>query len=73
MNDKEYWEYILGLVLFIYATYTITKDLVTEKTVPIITTFFNSPTESAIFYAGILDIIVFVVLIVARKTILKKL
>jgi hypothetical protein len=56
-SEKEYWEQMIGLILLIFATYTITKDLLNEKTLSIIPSLSNSIVINAIFYAGILDII----------------
>ena len=58
ISEKEYWEQMIGIILLVFATYTITKDLIDEKTVGTITFLDNSGVLSAIFYAGILDIIV---------------
>ena len=57
INEKEYWEQIIGLILLVFATYTITKDLIDEGTVVILS---NSGVLSALFYAAILDIIMVV-------------
>ena len=59
MNEKEYWEQVIMYILLIFATYTITKDMVDENTVPIISLLFNSATITAIFYAGIVDTMIF--------------
>lgn len=52
MKEKDYWEMMLANFALIFTTYTITKDMVNERTMlPIIA---NSNTISAIVYAGIL-------------------
>ena len=58
ISEKEYWEEMIGIILLVFATYTITKDLIDEKTVATIAFLDNSGVISAIFYAGILDIII---------------
>ena len=48
ISEKEYWEAMIGIILLIFATYTITKDFVDENTV----------SSTTLFYAGIIDIII---------------
>lgn len=69
-SSDKYSEELIGLtraisvftiIVMILTTYTITKDLVDEKTFALIP-FFNSNSLSALVYAGIIDICIFVVL-----------
>ena len=57
VNEKEYLEQMIGAILLIFTTYTITKDLVDEN---ILIIFYNSHTISAVLYAGILDILLMI-------------
>lgn len=52
--DKEYWEKMIGIVLLIFATYTITKDMVDEG---LGIHLFPSNSVNAILNAGIFDIL----------------
>lgn len=57
-NAKEHWDQQIGIIVLIFTTYTVTKDLIDEKTVPVIHILYNSNAMSAIFYAGILLLLV---------------
>ena len=55
---KEYWNELIFDMVLLFMTYTITKDLIEEGTVPVISFLYNSKVISAIFYAGIMLILV---------------
>ncbi|CAG0948717.1 hypothetical protein METP2_00054 [Methanosarcinales archaeon] len=59
-SEKEYWEQMIGFILLIFATYTITKDLINENRIGIILWLDKSSTINAIFYAGIMDILIMI-------------
>ncbi|MGB8215829.1 MAG: hypothetical protein WCE94_00850 [Candidatus Methanoperedens sp.] len=61
MNRAEqFWKEQIGFIGLMFVFYTMTKDLIDEGTVPVISIFFNSKAISAIIYAGILLIFVIV-------------
>ena len=59
ISDKEYWDEMIGIIILIFATYIITKDLIDEKTVGTFVFLDNSVVLSAIFYAGLVLCFVF--------------
>ncbi len=59
-SAEKYWNEQIGFIALTFVFYTMTKDLIDEGTVPIISIFFNSKAISAIIYAGILLILVIV-------------
>lgn len=36
LSEKEYWEQMIGFVLLVFATYTITKDLINENRIALL-------------------------------------
>lgn len=57
-SAREYWDQLIFDMVLLFVTYTITKDLIDEGTVPVIPLLFNSKAISAIFYAGIMLVLV---------------
>lgn len=59
-SAEKYWKEQIVIIGLIFLFYTVTKDLIEEGKIPVISFFFNSKAISALIYAGIVLIFVIV-------------